>query len=767
MKKFIPLYAVALSLSVAASPAFADAFAPGYSSSWWNQINLTSDIENQVNGASGFKLAFVDTGITLNNKELIGRVSTLSTCVATGNCSSWVIDTNGHGTAVASIAAGSTATGGLMSGVAPKATLISIKIAQANGGAYPSDLYNGIVTAAQRSAQVINVSYGSFMTPSTSTSYAYYNYQLVSAINAAAAKGAIIVFAGGNSSTTFLSNLNQAGFSDDALRRIVFVGSVNSSNSLSWFSNKPGSSTFKSTTGASTSLSSLWIMAPGENIVAPAIQYGSTAYGYWTGTSMSAPIVAGALALLETKWPILATNGTATSVLFESATDLGAAGTDTTYGRGLLNVAKAFEPIGTLSTAQADGSLTPLTTTSGGVLSGGSLGSMSALSSQLANATVFDSYQRNFTADLSGLVVKKPANANAQLASVVQAPAVKSSASFLQDGSVYSLVESQGPSQIMTESAKIASPLAALPQQTWIMAFSQSSGLAVETGQGFSPTAAFADTLWGFGSNAAEGLHEVNASNALMSLTEGGRFVSLGNKLGANARYALSWSSTSLAQDALGGSNWQTSKADALNAGVTWRMADFGEHSLWDAGMTVGYLGENSGLLGSLYDSNGLVNLGDQHHSLSVGLSSFFALGASTGLTFDAAMVRTDGSKVANGLVSSVSSMVSRSYGAALTHRGLFGSDDHISLSARRPLRVASGSADLVTASVDEHGYPVIGATRVNMAPTGNQTDISLGYGLPLADGVDLSTSTAFSQDYGHVSGASNIQLSLGLKMKF
>ncbi|MER2520328.1 MAG: S8 family peptidase [Bdellovibrionales bacterium] len=765
MKKLIPLYIVAL--SVAASPAYSDAFAPGSSSSWWKQINLTSDIENSVNGASGFKLGIVDTGITLKNKEVTGRVSTTSTCVATGNCSSWVVDTNGHGTAVASIAAGSTATGGLMSGVAPKATIISIKIAQTNGSAYPSDLYNGIATAAQRGAQVINVSYGSFLTPASTPSYASYNSQLVSAINAAAAKGSIVVFAGGNSSTTFLSNLNQVGFSSAALSRMVFVGSVNSSNNLSWFSNTPGSSAFLNTSGATANLKSLWIMAPGENIVAPAIQYGATAYGYWTGTSMSAPIVAGALALLETKWPILASNGTATSVLFQSATDLGTAGVDSTYGHGLLNIAKAFEPIGALTVTQANGIVVPVTASSGGVLAGGAMGSLSALSSQLSQTTAFDDFQRDFTVDLSSAIVKKPVNGSAQTAAVAQASSVRSSAKFLPDGGVYSLVETQGPSQTMLESAKLASPLAALPQKSWIMAFSEADGFAAESGQGFSPAAAFADTLWGFGSNAAEGYHTLDASNALMGLTEGGRFVALGNKLGANSRYALSWSSTSLAQDSLGGQSWQTSNADALNAGVSWRMADLGERSSWDAGMTLGYLSEKSGLLGSLYDSKGLVSLGDQHHSYSVGVSSFLALGERTGLSFDAAVVRTEGGQISSGLVSGVSPMVARSYGVALTQRDLFGANDHVSLSARRPLRVVSGTADLVTASVDAQGYPVFGTTRVNLAPTGNQTDVSLGYGLPLTDRIDLSTATAFSQDYGHVRGDSNIQLSLGLKLKF
>src|SRR5438270_13471597 len=124
-------------------------------------------------------------------------------------------------------------------------------------------------------------------------------------------------------------------------------------------------------------------MAPGESILAPGIQFGSGVYASWTGTSMSTPEVAGAVALLEATWPILHTNGTAAAVLFASATDLGAAGVDNTYGNGLLNITKAFQPVGSLGVVTAGAGVVTVNS-AGGIVTSGALGAMPLLKAQLS-----------------------------------------------------------------------------------------------------------------------------------------------------------------------------------------------------------------------------------------------------------------------------------------------------------------------------------------------------------------------------------------------
>lgn len=67
-------------------------------------------------------------------------------------------------------------------------------------------------------------------------------------------------------------------------------------------------------------------------------QYG---YAYYTGTSMAAPHVTGALALLMERYPYLS-NPQVRDVMLTTATDLGAAGVDEIYGWGLLDLRKAI-----------------------------------------------------------------------------------------------------------------------------------------------------------------------------------------------------------------------------------------------------------------------------------------------------------------------------------------------------------------------------------------------------------------------------------------
>ena len=96
--------------------------------------------------------------------------------------------------------------------------------------------------------------------------------------------------------------------------------------------------------------------APGVSIYA-AID-GST-YGNLQGTSMAAPHVSGAIAVLADMYPDLEPEEIV-AILLRSATDLGVNGVDAVYGHGLLNLKKATGPIGDINLA---------TVTSGGSIS--------------------------------------------------------------------------------------------------------------------------------------------------------------------------------------------------------------------------------------------------------------------------------------------------------------------------------------------------------------------------------------------------------------
>lgn len=82
----------------------------------------------------------------------------------------------------------------------------------------------------------------------------------------------------------------------------------------------------------------------GFHVTSQTPEYG---YGDMTGTSMAAPHVTGALALLMERFPYL-DNAQIRDVLLTTATDLGAPGVDDIYGWGLINLKKAIEGPGLL-----------------------------------------------------------------------------------------------------------------------------------------------------------------------------------------------------------------------------------------------------------------------------------------------------------------------------------------------------------------------------------------------------------------------------------
>src|SRR5262249_38704461 len=84
------------------------------------------------------------------------------------------------------------------------------------------------------------------------------------------------------------------------------------------------------------------LSAPGVNI---STTTNGGAYGAGSGTSFSAPIVAGVAALVISVNPAL-TPAQVTSVLEQSADDLGSPGWDPSYGWGRVNAARAVSMAG-------------------------------------------------------------------------------------------------------------------------------------------------------------------------------------------------------------------------------------------------------------------------------------------------------------------------------------------------------------------------------------------------------------------------------------
>ena len=76
---------------------------------------------------------------------------------------------------------------------------------------------------------------------------------------------------------------------------------------------------------------------------------------------LSAPQIAGAVALLRQAFPNL-TAAETVDLLLRTARDAGAAGIDATYGRGVLDIGRAFAPQGTTTLAGSNVAMAPAAT---------------------------------------------------------------------------------------------------------------------------------------------------------------------------------------------------------------------------------------------------------------------------------------------------------------------------------------------------------------------------------------------------------------------
>jgi subtilisin family serine protease len=332
---------------------------------------------NQGATGKGINLAIIDSGIDLQSAEFTGRVSTASQDVA-GNAS--IDDEGGHGTAVAFAAAGRRNTSGTH-GVAFDATLVVLRADRSGtcateGGSgddagckFGTDaITRGMDAARIAGARVVNMSLGGATMPQS----------LVDAIGRATAQGIIVVIAAGNDGSDNPDPFTAVANTAAARNLVIVAGSVGAGDVISSFSDKAG-------TGAAH-----YLTAVGERVRAP--DQNDTAF-LWSGTSFAAPQISGAIALLAQAFPNLS-GAQIVDLLFRTARDAGAAGVDGTYGNGVLDLTRAFQPVGT---AMVAGSKLAV-----------SLGSNATLSAPMGDATtgplgavILDSYERAFAIDLA------------------------------------------------------------------------------------------------------------------------------------------------------------------------------------------------------------------------------------------------------------------------------------------------------------------------------------------------------------------------------
>ncbi len=286
----------------------------------WHMPKIGMENAWDLATGTGVTVAVIDTGVKQSLPDLAN--TTFVAGYDFVNNDNDPTDDQGHGSHVAGTVAQSTNNSIGCTGVAYNAKIMPLKVLSAQGTGTNSDIADSIYWAADNGADVINLSLGG---SSSSTI-------LENAINYAWNKGVVIVCAAGNDNVS-------TPFYPAAYANCISVSATDYNDNRASYSNYG---------------TTIDIAAPGgdsgdnngdgydDMVLQNTIGSNGDGYYFMAGTSMAAPHVAGVAALVKSANSSLS-NSDIKNILYNTATDIGAAGKDNQFGYGLVNAYAAVQ----------------------------------------------------------------------------------------------------------------------------------------------------------------------------------------------------------------------------------------------------------------------------------------------------------------------------------------------------------------------------------------------------------------------------------------
>lgn len=671
-------------------------------------------------GGLGVIAAVVDSGVVPSNAEFAGRIHPNSRDIAGTR---GLGDDGNHGSQVAGVLLGAR-NGSASHGVAFNATLLALRTDNPGSCEAPNPVvqggcfheYNNIATAVDvartTGARVVNLS---IVGPAASS-------QLLAAVDRATAAGIIIVIAAGNERTLDPTELAQLANGPGARGLVIVAGALDGTNAaLTGFSARAGNTATRFLGAAGLSVRTV-NSAGAQSTV--------------SGTSFAAPVISGAVALLAQTFPNLS-GAQIVDLLFRTANDLGAAGNDTTFGGGALNLARAFAPQGPTALA---GSAIPVTlggsngVTSGAIGDGGRGG---------AAAVVLDSFGRAYNVDLGG--------------SIGSAPLTRKLAPSLSIGG-RGVAASLGGAQVALSvgASRGGSALDALllsPQDrdaARVLAGSVVTRLGRDTQIGF-----------GFGKSSAALLDQLTLRHGAAFLAAERASDSLGFYQKPGAAYAIGHRFSGFLISA----SLESGRERPFESGLT----------LSPRGNERGYRYDRLSLgadrqFGALALGGRLTRHEEADTVLGARFSPLIGNGAISWFADASARLaiarnwelgalwRQGWTRVAAGGARERSDRLrANAWSFDVTRDRLFGKFDSLSLRIAQPLRISKGGLNLTLPTGYDYATQTatFGVSRINLAPQGHELDVEAAYSLPFAGG-SLGTNLYWRKDPGNIAATPN-----------
>lgn len=308
---------------------------PGFPLQWGLRQILAPEAFDISMGNPAIAIGILDDGCDLRHEDLTYRLPGYDGVSRTNDPSPLPAD--GHGTACAGIAAANANNGRGGSGVAPRCTILPVRIAYGSGGRWVTSdaiIANAIRVAVDRRVDVLSNSWGGG-SPSSAITNAFRYAQT----NGRGGRGCPIAIATGNGDrrgVMYPANLSPS------IRGLMAVGASNQWDERKSRTSRDGENWWGSNYGPEVD-----VVAPGVRIYTTDIM-GSGGYGpgnyipNFNGTSSATPHVAGLMGLILSVDPDLR-SWEVEDIIKLAADDRGTPGRNEEFGFGRINCRRALE----------------------------------------------------------------------------------------------------------------------------------------------------------------------------------------------------------------------------------------------------------------------------------------------------------------------------------------------------------------------------------------------------------------------------------------